>query len=64
VLAHERLRAVERAREHVHLVGGADVAQRDRPVALHGGSFARFIGEPVNAALNSGCVMPDNSRAH
>jgi hypothetical protein len=26
-------------------------------------SFARFIGEPLNAALNSGCVMPNSSRA-
>jgi hypothetical protein len=25
--------------------------------------FARFIGEPLNVALNSGCDMPNESRA-
>ena len=25
--------------------------------------FARFIGEPLKAALNFACVMPNNSRA-
>jgi hypothetical protein len=26
------------------------------------GSFARSIGEPLNAALNSACDMPNESR--
>ena len=63
VLAHERLRAVERTREHVGVICRADVAEHHGRVALQPPSFARFIGEPLNAALNSACVIPNSSRA-
>jgi hypothetical protein len=35
VLAHERLRVVERAREHVEVVARADVAEHHGRVPLH-----------------------------
>ena len=63
MLAHQRLVVLQRALEHIDVVHRADVAEHTAAFRFSPHSFARFIGEPLNAALNSGCVMPNSSRA-
>jgi hypothetical protein len=50
VLARERLRVVERAREHVDMLRPPTLPSTTAALRFVAGSFARCIGEPLNAA--------------
>jgi len=63
VRAHERLGNVERLRENARILGVADVSEHHGGVTLEPRSFARFMGEFLNAAENSSCVISSSSRA-
>jgi hypothetical protein len=71
VLTHERLRVGEGMLQHRHVLRPPDVAEH-HPSLCSGQapasrfrprSSARSIGEPVSAALNSGRVTANSSRA-
>jgi hypothetical protein len=49
--------------EEPEIVRRADVAQHDGAFRLSSRSFARFIGELLNAAENSSCVICRRFRA-
>ncbi len=63
MLAHERLVVLERAHEHVQVVRRPTLPSTTAALRVNPRSLARFIGEPLNAAENSGCVICRISRA-
>lgn len=63
VFAHKRFGVVERAGEHPHVVRCADVADYHGALRFNPRSFARFIGEPLNAILKYSSDIANRSRA-
>jgi hypothetical protein len=63
VFAHESLLVIEGLPEHGHVARRADVPEYDGRVAFQPAQLRTFIGDPLNAAPNSSCDMPNSSRA-
>jgi hypothetical protein len=63
MLAHERLGVAEGLLQHRYILHRADVAEHHGRIALSPRSLARFIGDLLNALLNSSCDIPRSSRA-
>lgn len=62
VLAHERLIVMQRVLERSHVIRGADVTNATAALRASPRRFALFMGEPLNAALKSSCVIASTSR--